>query len=155
MPDDPLKKMLDDALDEVANRDVAQKAQKQQHEADMRSAGAALKERILPRLIAAQKAWEGKLKLDILDNSSKFAAGGRGHRTNPSITVSATGKEHASYAFVTHHPGYVSIQEGVGPNRGGTVYEFKVDKMEDLTDAKIDEVLQTIMQYAVGLKTRR
>lgn len=155
MSDDYLKKMLDDALDKVASRDSAQKAERQQYEADMMSSGAALKERILPRLIEAQKAWEGKLKLEILDNSGKFDFGSQGHRINPSITVSASGKEPAAYSFVIHYPGCVSIQEGVGRNRGGTAYEFKVDKIEDLTDAKIDEILQTIMQYAVGLKSRR
>lgn len=154
MSDDKLKKMLDDALESVAAREGAQKTAKQKEEEETRASGLKLRDLVLPRLQAAQKAWDGKLKLDIIDNSGKVSLGGQ-QRITPSISVSATGKEHAGYVFVTHSPGYASIQEGVGSRRGGNVYEFQVTKLEDLTEAKVDEILQDLVALATGLKSRR
>jgi hypothetical protein len=48
-----------------------------------------------------------------------------------------------------------SIREGAGQNRGNTVYEFNVEKLEDLTDAKIDQILQALLETALGLKPGR
>jgi hypothetical protein len=153
---DHLKRMLDDAMQRAADRDTAKKTAKQKAEEAAKASGQQLRERVLPRLQAAQKAWEGKLKLDIQDQSVRFQADPDGHsRSYPTITASATAKEHASYMFVAHYPGHVSIQDGAGRNRGNTAYEFKVEKLEDLTDAKINEILQALLETALGLKPGR
>lgn len=121
----------------------------------MKTSGEQLRRRVLPRLSAAQKAWEGKLKLDVADNSDQYSVGASGSRKYPSITASASGQGQAAYIFVTHSPGYVSVQEGSGPNRGNNVYEFNVSSLDDLTDEKIDEILQALLQAALGLKSKR
>jgi hypothetical protein len=153
MPDDILKKMVDDAIQSVAQRDDATKIAKQTHEAEMKASGQKLRALVLPRLLAAQKAWDGKLKLDITDNSDKFSSGENGVRTNPSIKATVAGKNLASYVFMTHSPGYASVQEGIGANRS-TVYKFQVKELSDFTEAKINEVLQDLVNIATGLKTR-
>jgi hypothetical protein len=153
---DDLKRMLDDAMQRASGRDNAKKTAKQKAEEAAKASGQQLKERVLPRLQAAQKAWEGKFKLDIQDQSDRFQVDPDGHaRAYPTITASATVKEHASYAFAAHYPGHVSIREGAGQNRGNTVYEFNVEKLEDLTDAKIDQILQALLETALGLKPGR
>src|SRR5437879_5058119 len=106
------------------------KTAKQKAEADAKASGQKLRERVLPRLQAAQKAWEGKLKLDIQDQSDRFQVDpDRRERSYPTITASATGKEHASYMFVAHYPGHVSIKDGAGRNSGNVAHEFKVEKL--------------------------
>ncbi|MDB5617461.1 hypothetical protein [Tardiphaga sp.] len=154
MSDDELKKMLDAALNQVASRDSTENAAKKKLEADMKASGVQLKERVLPRLRAAQEAWKGKLKLDIVDDSAKFAAGANGRTTNPSITATAVGVEPAGFVFVTHYPGHASIQVGAGLNRGSQAHDFRISKIDDLTDGLIDQVLQSILDIALGLKKR-
>jgi N-acetylglutamate synthase-like GNAT family acetyltransferase len=96
-----------------------------------------------------------KLRWD-QDQSDRFQIDPEGHsRSFPTITASATVKEHASYAFVAHYPGHVSVQGGTGRSRGNTAYEFKVEKLEDITDAKINEILQALLEIALGLKQGR
>ncbi|WP_129590853.1 hypothetical protein [Bradyrhizobium shewense] len=156
MSDDTLKRMLDDALQASANQRSAEISAKQRREAEMKAAGEELKSRVLPRLLQAQKLWEGKMKLDINDQSGRvIISSPHGNQVSPSIEVSATGKEHASYVFVAHAPGYVHIQEGSGRNRGNRAYEFPVEKMEQLTEAVVDDVLRTVLQIATGLKSQR
>lgn len=155
MPDDPLKNMLDHALDEVAKKNNAEKAAKQKLEEDTKASGMQLRDRIMPRLLEAQKAWGSKLKLNITDSHDKFSIGTHGTRSNPTITISASSKELASYIFVTHSPGYASVQEGAGRNRGNTAYSFNISKIDDLTDAKIDEILQALLSEALGLAPKK
>jgi hypothetical protein len=153
---DDLKRMLDDAMQRVSERDTKKKTAKQKAEDDTRASGQQLKERVLPRLLAAQKAWKPKFQLDVLDQSDHFQIDPEGHaRSHPTITISATVKEHASYMFVAHYPGHISIQDGAGRNRGNTAYEFKVEKLEHITDAKIDEILQALLETTLGLKPAR
>lgn len=154
LSDDPLSKMLDDALQTAATRDSAQKTAKQKHADDMKIAGEELRQRVLPRLLVAQKTWEGKLKLDISDKSNQFNDT-PGARTYPMITVSTQRKQFASYTFSTHHPGYATVLEGDGPNRGNKAYEFELERLDQLTDAKVDEVLKALVDIAVGLKPKR
>jgi hypothetical protein len=156
LSDDQLTKMLDDALAQRADRDATAKSAKQKLEEELKVSGEELKARVVPRLLAAQAAWKGKLNLEITDQSQKVGISGANQiRTNPSITVSATDKEHSSYSFETHHPGYASVKEGTGRNRGNAAYEFHVEKMSDLTNQKIDEILEAMVQEALGLKPRR
>jgi Mg-chelatase subunit ChlI len=155
LSDDNLKKMLEDALAQKANLEEEAKTKLQKLEEDMKASGAELKARVMPRLLAAQAAWAGKLELRIVDESSKLAISGGVVRVRPTITVSTSSKEHASYKFSTHHPGYASIDEGAGPNVGNKAYSFKVEKLSDLTDSLVDQVLQSLMQEALGLKSKR
>jgi hypothetical protein len=101
--------MLDDAIANSANKDAAAEVARKKLEADTKASGLALKEKLMVRLLAAQSAWEGKLKLKIEDNSEKFSTNGHS-RTYPSIGVSVTAKAFASYTFETHSPGYVSVR---------------------------------------------
>ncbi len=153
MSEDKLRKMVDDAIQSVAHRDDATKIAKQEHEMEMKASGQKLRDIVLPRLLAAQKAWDGKLKLDITDNSDKFSSGENGVRTNPSIKATVSGRHPAAYVFITHSPGYASVQEGIGANRS-TVYKFQVNELIDFTEAKIDEILQDLVHTATGLKSR-
>jgi hypothetical protein len=153
---DDLKRMLDDAMQQASDRDKAKKNAKQKSEDAARTSGQQLRERVLPRLQAAKEAWKGKLELDIQDQSDRFQVDPEGHtRSYPTITASATVKEHAAYAFVAHYPGHVSVQDAAGRNRGNQAYEFKVQNFEDLTDAKISEILQSLLEIALGLKPGR
>jgi hypothetical protein len=150
---DDLKKMLDEAVQRVADRDSAQKSKLQKAEEDIRVSGQQLSARVLPRLQEAQKDWEGELKLEILDQSGQFSLDPNGNvRLSPTITVSANSKAQASYAFATDRPGHASINEGAGSRRGQKAYDFNVEKLEDLTDAMIDQVLKALLEVALGLK---
>jgi hypothetical protein len=156
LSDDPLKKMLEEALAKRANRDAEAKSAKQQLEHDLKASGEELRARVMPRLLDAQAAWKGKLDLKITDQSQQVVVIETNHaRITPSITVSVTDKEHSSYSFGTHHPGFASVKHGAGPNKGNSAYGFHIEKMGDLTDQKIDEVLQALMQEALGLKPQR
>ncbi|MGD9836290.1 MAG: hypothetical protein AB7F72_01775 [Afipia sp.] len=154
MSDDKLRKMLEDAIaksDDKASQAIA--AQRKLEE-ETRAGGLALKERLMPRLLAAKEAWADKLNLIIHDNSEKFNVTSQ-QRVYPSIGIALSAKELAGFSFESHYPGFVSVREGAGRNHGGNVYEFKVEKLEDLTDEKIDQILTVLVNEAHGLKTRR
>jgi hypothetical protein len=155
MSDDILKTMLDQAQSRAAAKDAAAKTAQQKREDDTRASGVSLKEKIMPRLLAAQAAWDGRLKLDIVDHSARFDVTSSQSRSYPSITIKLTAKEFASYTFETHSPGYVAVREGSGSNRGNNIYEFQINELSDLTDQKIDRILESLVNEAHGLKDRR
>lgn len=153
MSDKRLTEMLDEVEIEKNKRDQAKRDAEYEHARSLRASGNALATRLLPRLAEAQGAWKSRVKIEITDRATEF----RETLSSPSPQVEVTVKADriASYAFVTPAASYVHVVNLTGNNKGNNVDDFKIQTIDDLTDDKIDEVLQEMLRIAHGLKEQR
>lgn len=155
MADEKLRMMLEEAQRKRALADTAAKDARQKLVEDTKQSGEALRARVLPRLQTAKEEWQGQLELTIDDKSEQFDVLSSGHRSYPSISVSASSKVGSSgFTFEAYSLGYVAVKDRKGEN----AYEFSFSTgqaLKQLTDDKIDEVLKAIVNEAFGVSKKR